>query len=112
MRSSREILELAAKAAGIRSRWNRDVECLRVLPGKKTPYGMTYNYWDPLADDGAALRLSAQLGMSIYQSSHIVEIRVGRQLIHREIADGVLSRVELTRRAITYAAAEIGKAKP
>lgn len=58
--SDRELLELAAKAAGIvRGRWDYDE--LRRLGHMVTPSMM----WNPLDDDGDALRLAVKLGLQV-----------------------------------------------
>jgi hypothetical protein len=87
--TDKELLELAAKAAG--------VEC------KKTPIGFYLldedRNWNPLADDGDALRLALKLmEFEPYKS--------------RGYLPTITSDVAATRRAITRAAAEIGKAMP
>jgi len=109
----RELLELAAKAAGLRARWNREVNCMRLLPGKKTPYGMTYSYWDPLADDGAALRLAVKLGLRVVchpaLNQTIVREYHATENEWTENCEDHIDPDAATRRAITRAAAEIGK---
>jgi hypothetical protein len=90
--SDRELLELAAKAAGIDPNWD----------------GL-YWQWNPLTDDGDALRLAVKLR----------HFRVG---LGECIGRGAYSHIAMlesgpdpdaaTRRAITRAAAEIGKGMP
>jgi hypothetical protein len=108
----RTLLELAAKAANIRGRWNREVACIRVLPGRKTPYGMTYNYWDPLADDGAALRLAVELkleiGFGVINEVYAFKRTSGTAGLAQSLDDDPDAA---TRRAIVRAAAEIGKSR-
>ena len=103
-----ELLELAAKAAGI--------EC------KKTPIGFYLSdedrNWNPLTDDGDALRLAVKLSISIsddylYPNGEHV-IRVGCSFGDALYGDSEVCGDDpyaATRRAITRAAAEIGKAK-
>lgn len=113
-----ELLELAAKAAGIRIffgiEWHDVGECYtgsRAVPRS----------WNPLTSDGDALRLAVNLRMSIHyetqrfdrQDVEIVEVH------HSHDADlGSCQCVAMaagedagaaTRRAITRAAAEIGR---
>ncbi len=99
--TDKELLELAAKAAGIKDEmWLRD-------------------WWNPLTDDGDALRLAVKLGV-------IVDVRYGGEESHLEFNE-VCYWVEkgrpykvmkfekgidpyaATRRAIVRAAAEIGR---
>jgi hypothetical protein len=97
--TDKELLEMAAKAAG--------VEC------KKTPIGFYLldedRNWNPLTDDGDALRLAVKLNIDVFGAS---DCRVC------EWDDGVVTEQSnndpytATRRAITRAAAEIGKAMP
>ena len=96
----KELLEAAAKAAGIdlqhRAMFGGDAE-----PGYyKYPPGMPplWTWWNPLDDDGDALRLAVKL--------FLLE---AFQLAHREVSDAVDIYVA-TRRAIVRAAAEIGRA--
>ena len=56
--TDKELLELAAKAAGIELNWGID------LFGFYTNDGETVQ-WNPLTDDGDALRLAVKLGINI-----------------------------------------------
>jgi hypothetical protein len=95
MTDDRELLELAAKAAGRGSQWW--MESTWNGPDKE---------WNPLTDDGDALRLAVKLGL-------IVEC--GRAWISRHgpmFGEDVLpDPYAATRRAIVRAAAEIGRSK-
>ena len=88
--TDRELLELAAKAAGLK--W--------VEP---TPDGMP---WSPLTDDGDALRLAVKLRIHVRHFPHDVEAQVKRDYWHE---DNGADPYAATRRAIVRAAAEIGK---
>jgi hypothetical protein len=101
--SDRELLELAAKAAGIELHYDEDG------PNAVTYYGptKTWGCWNPLTDDGDALRLAVKLGMflDVFPGSHI----------HAQ-AEGLTERVDetwgpdpyaATRRAIVRAAAAL-----
>lgn len=114
--TDRELLELAAKAVGIKLYvWNdfNGVEHYASLDAK--PYGAI---WNPLKDDGAALRLAVKLGLLIDLMS-IEGSAVTKPCVSVEDSEG-LWEVQLcdsdpyaaTRRAIASAAAEIGKEKP
>jgi hypothetical protein len=60
MKTDRELLELAAKAAGINARWYDTTDCMMRIGS-----GSGLARWDPLTDDGDALRLAVKLGISI-----------------------------------------------
>ena len=104
--SDRELLELAAKAAGIRiNHWIYD-DGPAVLEVGGT--------WNPLTDDGDALRLAVKLGMILAvrdegktdASVYIEDHPHPWQSFLVEHNDDPLAA---TRRAITRAAAEIGR---
>jgi len=86
--TDRELLELAAKAAGVNASFDR----------ARRDWS-----WNPLDDDGDALRLGMHLGMSI----SIREARADGGAIHFIGIEN--DRMEATRRAIVRAAAEIGR---
>jgi hypothetical protein len=104
--TDKELLELAAKAAG--------VEC------KKTPIGFYLldedRNWNPLTDDGDALRLAVKLDIHIrpYDTSVFAdhEIHGAVYNIFEDYRNHKNDKHAATRRAITRAAAEIGKATP
>lgn len=110
MSTDRELLEFAAKGARLKGSWNREVACIRLLPGKKTPYGMVYSYWDPLSDGDAALRLAANLGLSISTFGQVDVTSPDDLICCIELPEEHAGDVHAaTRRAIVRAAAEIGK---
>ena len=98
--TNKELLELAAKAAG--AEWVEE-ELAWLLDG---------SWWNPLTDDGDALRLAVKLGMSIdvlygqARYSEAVERGSRRERCLERHADDPYAA---TRRAIVRAAAEIGK---
>jgi len=99
--TDRELLELAAKAANIHLGADR-TECGVNVDGVSWPQ------WNPLTDDGDALRLAVKLKMNIsgFEFSNVV-IRQGNYFrCLEEITD---DQYASTRRAIVRAAAEIGK---
>jgi hypothetical protein len=105
--TDREMLELAAKAAGyfVAPHPNR-----KAIPSLHFALG-GYN-WNPLADDGDALRLAVKLRFKIYHGElgAIVERkRYSREWIGEADDDSCGDRYAATRRAIVRAAAEIGK---
>jgi hypothetical protein len=109
--NDRDLLELAAKATGIKQTcWiDADHEWFQAR-------GVGYNdaddcqqRWNPLEDDGQALRLAVKLKIELawYLGSGytVVHWDMGTKKI-AEYGDGTYS---VTRRAIVRAAAEIGK---
>lgn len=106
-----QILDLAAKAAmhaGLK------LECPDELDGVYVSrcFGRSGYTWNPLEDDGDALRLAVELGVKLRWHPVLrqalvwipidIEIRVG--------IEDCSSAGAATRRAIVLAAAEIGKA--
>ncbi len=63
--TDRELLEAAAKAAGIVGKWDDDRNGLEIA----VPWRNFINYetWNPLTHDGDALRLAVKLGLHISQ---------------------------------------------
>jgi len=103
MTTDRELLEAAAKAAGIAIEFYGEMPWL--ASGKRP--------WNPLTDDGDALRLAVKLGIGIlHRASGIEAHAFGSHLIicNEECAEG-LDYNAATRRAIVRAAAEIGRSK-
>lgn len=103
--NDKELLELAAKAAGIEIEFDEDDS-----PFRKGAVG--WLYWNPLTDDGDALRLAVKLGMQMYIwqpndgiGTHYTE--VNRYAKEKHGADPYAA----TRSAIVRAAAEIGRTK-
>jgi hypothetical protein len=110
MTSDRELLELAAKAAGIRIKWDEDGE-LR-SPLLRDALGDVP--WNPLTDDGDALRLAVKLGILINPAVYGESITAYAKTVS---SGGYTPLTELmnrdpnaaTRRAIVRAAASIGE---
>lgn len=109
MRTDRELLELAAKAAGIQVlKWSTN------HAGGEIGRGLARNEeWNPLNDDGDALRLVTHLLLSVTLNSFGAGVGGvfpdGRQVFRRE-KSGAGGLPAATRRAIVLAAAEIGAA--
>ena len=96
----RELLELAAKAAGRGDHWW---------------VGDTHLKWNPLTDDGDALRLAVKLEISIAFGVHATTINcevydwAEDEVLIDWKEDGRKDPLAATRRAIVRAAAEIGR---
>jgi hypothetical protein len=101
--TDRELLELAAKAAGLRITWDGD----NPPYPRATPDGHWNPVWNPLTRDGDALRLAVKLDMDIN-----IESDFGHTRANECFEDHGADAESATRRAIVRAAAEIGKAMP
>ena len=101
--TDRELLELAAKAAGITVSWSNQ----SVFRQPQTNEGVE---WNPLTDDGDALRLAVKLRLSIDINEYDQMIHVFTDLLDYGCSlDFTGDICADTRRAIVIAAAEIGK---
>ena len=97
--TDRELLELAAKAAGRGSQWW--MESTWNGPDKE---------WNPLTDDADALRLAVKLRLVLFLE--IPRIGIGPRMDGPEVyLDEGEDEYAATRRAIVRAAAEIGRSK-
>ena len=111
--SDRSLLEDAAKAAGIELKW----DMLRIA-GKPTQYRARivlpntniYPFWNPLEDDGDALRLAVKLGLELDFSNGSTAVadpeRYSATYTHEFHAGEAMAR---TRLCIVRAAAAIAK---
>ena len=90
--TDRELLELAAKAAGIEH---------------VTPMMVEWGKWNPLDDDGDALRLAVRVFLTVGVEHGFTEVLTlnGREITESHNDDALSA----TRRAIVRAAAEIGR---
>lgn len=126
MNTDRELLELAAKAAGLTLRWGEkyDVggdtfDCSDMCYIKSDQPDVLPNYWNPLDDDGDALRLAVSLGLVVRVSlNHMESYLMGYPKTKASIPFNFdpLSPVHAqpeqfasARRAIVRAAAAIGE---
>lgn len=121
MSTDRELLEWAAKAAGFGApRSGNTCWTESEYPRKSGKHGALWNYighmddaklWNPLTDDGDALRLAVMAGIDITVSGgNTAATSYKDSSCFQEYADGDL--MAATRRAIVRAAAEIGKQMP
>ena len=108
--NDRELLEAAAKAAGIKLLWggvNKDVARI----------DDEMQLWNPITDDGDALRLAVKLGFTV--GPHLGATYAGVAPCPDDFEDGKFpiriaqmhndDPYAATRRAIVRAAAEIGR---
>ncbi|WP_099750457.1 hypothetical protein [Bordetella bronchiseptica] len=115
MRTDRELLELAAKAAGLDISWSERLECAETWrDGDKIK-----RFWQPHRDDGDALRLRNALQATIIDEGDKVYVEIARypagavvrEPYERDLPGGFASQSSVdsaTRRAIVRAAAELG----
>ncbi|MFU7349580.1 hypothetical protein [Pseudomonas paraeruginosa] len=111
--NDRELLELAAKAAGLKAKWFKvkkwkEYGNSRMLIGYHDVFGTHHSRpWDPLNNDGEALRLAVAVGVFDSIMSY------GKFLSWLEDAQEVIDDgTSAFRRAITCYAAEIGRTMP
>lgn len=104
--NDKELLELAAKAAGMEGRYDEVTDVFYTddaMNGRE--------WWNPLTDDGDALRLAVKLNMGI--SIPIFKKPRADVIAFRNSLVNVIEEGDdpyaATRRAIVRAAAEIGK---
>lgn len=118
--NDRELIELAANAAGLEV-WSKDLPgsaATMVTAGLYTSIG----HWNPLADDGDALRLAVKLALGVEpytgvkmgsdELSAVANITDVYSLHNDNVALSERHNVDpnaATRRAIVRAAAEIGR---
>lgn len=109
MKTDRELLELAAKAAGHKTvKWVKGVGYVAI--GED---GNRKGRFNPLTDDGDSFRLMVSLGLPVNLCFDAREVTVGIdtcQCIYVE--DISSSPAKEVRRAIVRAAAAIGEAMP
>lgn len=99
--TDRELIELAARAAGIElCIWGtKGEENIAIMPSGRP--------WNPLADDGDAFRLAVKLQLIVRCYANVVIVDGDGISVMESYSDDPYAA---TRRAITRAAAEIGKA--
>ena len=109
--TDRELLKLAAKAAGIEIySWESDCPLITRSDGQIVE-------WNPLTDDGDALRLAVKLGIKLelhpaWVYARAVITKYEYLQIEEGWANGFNDPCAATRLAIVRAAAEIGRAMP
>ena len=110
--TDRELLELTAKAAGY-AHTNLDADTVFWVSDD----GDFWTPWNPLTDDGDALRLAVKLNLVVHPQEKCCYVYLspesllgfsGVTALEMNLGDPYAA----TRRAIVSAAAEIGKAMP
>lgn len=99
MTTDRKLLEMAAKAAGIAGGWDKYAKVFVPAEGRI--------FWNPLTDDGDALRLAVKLKMDVDTSHPDTVFASDMHFLCTEPKN--IDPFAATRRAIVHAAAEIGK---
>ena len=111
-----EMLEFAAKAYGFGSDSGGFIWTESEYPRGSITNGALWNYkgwrdtaelWNPLTDDGDALRLAVKLSLMVNVCAHVIVATDGE--IHAEVTTSKQRAGKSTRHAITRVAAEIGK---
>lgn len=111
--NDRELLELAAKAAGIGPVIGFAAGAGELMIGPRS----NIRYWNPLADDGAAFRLAVIIRPDTIRLRRIVHVSAlvpyeGIRTMTENCEDNAESRAAAERRAIVRIAAEIGRGMP
>ena len=115
--SDRELLELAAKAAGKTKARYVEIWDAMADPAEDGDVFDYRTYWSPLTDDDDALRLMVSLRLEprFLDNSHSNGAEPSRVTLHN--VAGIVENIDAdpyaaTRRAIVRAAAEIGRQMP
>lgn len=112
--TDRELLEMAAKAAGYDTTHRMNAERLQMIPPvdslliRDSAGEIRHTAWNPLANNGDALRLAVKLNINIIHSAFGVDATKTGSAISFE--GWGADRLSATRRAIVRAAAAIGSA--
>jgi hypothetical protein len=104
MTTDRELLELAARAAGNGARWSSDDPFM--LRAMMLSGGVP---WSPLTDDGDALRLAVMLGMEMKCHLGVVDVWSAGEKFSETFDFTDKGGYAATRRCIVRAAAAIIK---
>jgi hypothetical protein len=102
--TDRQLLELAAKAAGLKE-WGWMADTLTHVVNNQ------FVFWEPLTDDGDALRLAVKLHLNVFVGREATGVNDGEVPL-RKFPNAIEAHnndpYAATRRAIVRAAAEIG----
>lgn len=113
--TDRELLKSAAKAIGYTAYFNKADACQLSTDGTENGY---VQFWNPLTDDGDALRLAVKLRLDIDNGSpsdgnrYVCAYRCGIAMVRDPVSEieeieDECQRLAATRRAIVRAAASI-----
>ena len=113
--SDHELLELAAKVACIDMEWHweagKAISCINPHPEDEALSEIeVWPEWNPLTDDGDALRLAVAVGLSVSITNYEAGAHTWGGYGSCELYSDHPDRGSATRRAIVRAAAEIGRA--
>ena len=107
--TDKELLELAAKAAELPVEFEEG-NTNGWWPCGRDEYGDVVSFWNPLTDDGDALRLAVKLKMRVDVVDFAVYVWTLNGIVSiKESTTMGYGIEEATRRAIVRAAAEIGR---
>ena len=111
--TDRELLELAAKAAGIGVEWrevirSRIAEFQTIKHSTQVGFWLNGKQWNPLTDDGDALRLAVKLNMSVDCNNWCAKST--QQETYEWVDGGCDDPFTATRRAIVRTAAQLARA--
>lgn len=110
--NDRELLELAAKAAGMETMWDQARGSKHGwLRARVRDSGPAWPVWDPLHDGELALRLAVMLGMKIVVALGCVRVQCGDVDVFESFPSTDATGYVAACRAIVRAAAEIGRTK-
>lgn len=109
--TDKEMIELAAKAAGLPSRWWRYVENEAIQGGLRTGLwsDVFEELWNPLTDDGDALQLAVKLEMVVDTMERVIVGSSPSVCVEIDFDEQSACPESAVRRAIVRAAAEVGK---
>lgn len=114
--TDRELLEMAAKAAGYDTTHRMNAERLQMIPPvdslliRDSAGEIRHTAWNPLANNGDALRLAVKTGAVIQPKGLGVEVWVFESRVSSGVVEYGDDPYTATRRAIVRAAAAIGSA--
>ena len=119
-KTDRELLELAAKACSYELDWgevykigNEEFDCSDMPYVKSNSPDEAPYYWNPLTDDGDALRLAVKLNLDFYQGDDNGPAAYAGYFVgtRQKFATALHNSdtYAATRRAIVLAAAAVGK---
>lgn len=108
--NDRELLERAAKAAGVKGYWDDSYGGVVV---RRNASGIAEAFWSPLENDGDALRLAVKLGFAVEVFDSLVTASRAGDCGGAEATIAIGSDpYAATRRAIVCAAAEMDDSSP